>query len=99
MRLHFDKFDGRARRYVQVIDQDTGESVGHINSRGVGADRFGGIEVWLFDGNYTANLNRYDECVGFVLGVQAVLNHILPAKKAPAQTKKQLTDEPLQLRL
>jgi hypothetical protein len=86
MNLQFEKFDGRARRYVDVIDQDTGERVGHIHSRGVGFDRCGGIDVNLFGGKYTIRLSRYDECVGYVCGVNAVLNHVLPVQRKTAQS-------------
>ena len=78
MHLTFKKFDGRSPSLVPVIDQETGDQVGRIWSNGVGADRYGGIEISLFEGRYTATVNRQDECWGFIKGVEAVLNHLLP---------------------
>jgi hypothetical protein len=39
-----------------------------------------GIHVSLFDGKYFTIASTYDECVGFVNGVQAVLNHATSSK-------------------
>jgi hypothetical protein len=86
MQLHFERFDGRSFNSVDVIDRDSGEKVGLICSNGVGRYR-GGISVELFDGKYRAQLKRYDECLGFVRGVEAVLNHMLPAKKKKPRPK------------
>jgi hypothetical protein len=77
MRLTFEPFDGRKFCYVDVIDQDTGRVVGYINAQGVGFAGNGGIEVNLFDGKYRTFANRYEECKGFVNGVQSVLNHMV----------------------
>jgi hypothetical protein len=89
MRLHFEKFDGRSQNYVDVIDRDSGEKVGHIHSNGVGRN-FGGIQVELFDGRYSARLNRIEECSGFVRGVEVVLNHMLPAKQKKSKPRLKL---------
>ncbi len=85
MRLKFEQFDGRRRQSKPVIDQDTGERIGTIKSLGVGFSGYGdggygGIEISLFDGAYTAKVTRYDECVGFVKGIEAVLNRMMPPK-------------------
>jgi hypothetical protein len=77
MRLTFKAFDGRRENHVFIIDQDTGEKVGLIQSAGVGFAGFGGISISLFGGKYTAQLHRYEECWGFVKGVEAVLNHMI----------------------
>jgi hypothetical protein len=76
MRLTFQVFDGRRFNMVDVYDEDTNDIVGHIQSDGVGFGNSGGIEISLFDGKYRTMLNRYEECRGFVRGVEAVLNHM-----------------------
>ena len=86
MRLKFEKFDGRRRGYKSIIDEDTGEIVGNIKSLGVGFSGYGdggygGIEICLFDGAYTITVNRYEECWGFVKGVEAALNRMMPPKR------------------
>ncbi len=84
MRLTFEKFDGRRMGYEPIIDEDTGEQVGGIQRDGVGFSGNGGIEVSLFGGKYAITVNRYEECWGFVRGVEAVLNHMIPPKRKPA---------------
>ena len=87
MRLHFKKFDGRSSNaYSDVIDTDTGERVGHITSNGVGFNNLGGIRVSLFDGKYEQEVNSYQECQGFVAGVQSVLNHMTYIPQALKKT-------------
>jgi hypothetical protein len=99
MRLHFKwlddsgkRFDGRGTDFRDVLDKDTGETVGFVRSRGVGGYGSGGIEVNLFNGKYIGWLKRADECQGFILGVQAVLNHMLPMK--PPKKKRRLIVAP-----
>jgi hypothetical protein len=77
MRLTFKRFDGRRKCYRSVIDEVTGQQVGSIQSDGVGFAGYGGIDISLFDGKYRTTVNRYEECWGFVQGVQAVLNHMM----------------------
>jgi hypothetical protein len=87
MRLAFGRFDGRGRHVRDITDEDTGKMVGHIQSRGVGFENNGGIDISLFDGKYLATLHSYEECFGFVLGVQSVLNHMTAATdRQAAQT-------------
>jgi hypothetical protein len=76
MRLKFDSFDGRGRIYRPIIDEDTGVEVGYIRSHGVGMYCSGGMEVSLYDEKYNLSANRYDQCWGFVKGVEAVLKHM-----------------------
>ena len=76
MRLTFEKFDGRRLASSEIIDEDTGKTVGWIQSGGTGTYRSGGIWVHLFGEKYTAVCNTHDECLGFVRGVQAVLNEM-----------------------
>jgi len=86
MKLTFQVFDGRRFNVVDVYDQDTNEIVGHIRSEGVGFGNYGGIEISLFDGKYRATLNRYEECRGFVRGVESVLNHMTWIKSPQQRT-------------
>ena len=79
MRLRFDPFDGRSHNVIDVIDEDTGKRVGHIQSNGVGFENTGGIDISLFAGKYQTMVNSYKECLGFVLGVQCVLRHLTAA--------------------
>ena len=85
MRLTFQPFDGRSRVHREIVDEDTGETVGEIVADGAGAERGRGIKVSLFGGKYrSARLHGYEECCGFVQGVEAVLRHMtdLPRKKS-----------------
>jgi len=70
-------FDGRRHSYADIIDRDTGEKVGYLRARGVGFGNSGGITVSLFGDKYWGELNRYEECYGFMRGVEAVLQHAL----------------------
>jgi hypothetical protein len=90
MHLKFDHFDGRSWNVKDVIDEDTGKQVGHIRSDGVGFGNIGGIEISLFDGKYEATVSSYKECVGFVKGVQAVLNRMISADDGRRQLEHQL---------
>jgi hypothetical protein len=71
MQLTFDWFDGRTSRIRAVIDKLNRDEVGHINTC-----RSSGISISLFGGRYEAEVHSYDECVGFIKGVEAVLNHL-----------------------
>jgi hypothetical protein len=75
MRLKFEHSDDFRSNYLRVLDEDTGKEVGIIRLGGGGVDSSGGIDIWLFDGKYQTRVKRYDTAVGFVLGVEAVLNH------------------------
>ena len=89
MRLTFPAFDGRSFNLLEIIDEDTGQQVGRIESNGVGPGRFGGINVSLFDDKYRCSFNHRDECYGFVKGVEAALRHMMgnyPLVKATKST-------------
>ena len=75
MRLKFKHPDDFRSNCLRVLDEDTGKDVGTIRLVGTGVDSSGGIDIWLFDGKYQTRVNGYDTAVGFVLGVQSVLNH------------------------
>ena len=77
MRLKFKRPDDFRSKCLRVLDEDTGKEVGTIQLGGTGVDSSGGIgiDIWLFDGKYQTRVNGYDTAVGFVLGVQSVLNH------------------------
>ena len=88
MQLTFDPFDGRARCHRSIIDADTGRKVGEISSEGVGTYRYGGITISLFGGKYTTTVRRYDQCWGFVKGVEAVLDHMIgKAHRIPKESQ------------
>ena len=78
MRLTFEAFDGRQKIWRDVVDGDTGAKVGYIHSHGVGfgTTRIGGMVILLFGGRYYIEAHTYDECWGFVKGVEAVLNEM-----------------------
>ncbi|HET7491102.1 MAG TPA: hypothetical protein VFK01_04420 [Bradyrhizobium sp.] len=73
MRLKFEPFDDNPD-YLAILDEDTGNEVGMVQV-GAGMDS-SGIDVSLFDGKYQIRVKRYDTAIGFVLGVQSVLNHM-----------------------
>jgi|KBSSwiStaDraftv2_1062776.scaffolds.fasta_scaffold1678037_2 hypothetical protein len=75
MRLNFKHSDGFRSDCMLVLDEDTGKEVGTIRLGGTGVESSGGIDIWLFDGRYQTRVERYDTAVGFVLGVESVLNH------------------------
>jgi len=68
--VHSDDF-----RSLRVLDEDSGKDVGIIRLGGAGVDSSGGIDIWLFDGKYQTRVERCDIAIGFVLGVESVLNH------------------------
>ena len=73
MRLTFKHSNDFKSYYLLILDEDTGKEVGNIRLGGM--DSSGGIDVWMFDGKYQTRVQRYDAAVGFVLGVESVLNH------------------------
>ena len=75
MRLTFKHSDDFRSNSLLVLDEDTGKEVGNIRLAGIGVDSSRGIDIWLFDGKYQTRMTRYDAAVGFVLGVESVLNH------------------------
>jgi len=60
---------GSNPNYMPVTDKDTGEEVGYIQSGNSGR-----IKISLFDGNYQTTVHNYKAALGFVMGVEAVLN-------------------------
>jgi hypothetical protein len=85
MRLTFKRFDGRQVNYVDVIDQETGNKVGLIQSSGSDFYAGGGIYIYLFGNRYKTTVHSYAECQGFVKGVEAVLNHMTSTSDRTAQ--------------
>ena len=73
MRLKFRHPDDFRSNCLRVLDEDTGKEVGTIRWTGVNSS--GSIDIWLFDGKYQTRVNGYDTAVGFVLGVESVLNY------------------------
>ena len=74
MRLSFIQPDDFRSNCLLVLDEDTGNVVGTIQSSKTRMDS-SGIDIWLFDGKYQTRVNGYDTAVGFLLGVESVLNH------------------------
>ena len=75
MRLAVLYLDAPGRHIANIIDQDTNKTVGYIRS---GSSVSAGSKyIFLLDGNYTARCASQDECLGFIKGVEAVLNHML----------------------
>ena len=74
MRLKFKHPDDFRSNCLLVLDEDTGNVVGTIQSSKPRVDS-SGIDIWLFDGKYQARVNSYDAAVGFLMGVESVLNH------------------------
>jgi hypothetical protein len=91
MRLTFKFFDGRKRCCRDIIDEETGKEVGHIMSNGVGFNNYGGIDITLFGGKYRYTAERYDECWGFVKGVETVLNHVISTDRRAVQAPESIT--------
>jgi hypothetical protein len=86
MRLKLERVDpqytGKPSYRYGVFDEVTGKCVGSVY-----VDRFIGKRrvartVLLFDKKYSGSFNTHVECVAFVKGVEAVLNHALKAKDA-----------------
>jgi hypothetical protein len=71
MRLKFKPFDGRSWGSIEVIDEETGRAIGHIQTKPGES-----IRISLFGGKYSANVSTYDECFGYVRGVGSVLHHM-----------------------
>lgn len=110
MRLKVPKIDGRSRRALHdhdVVDLDTGASVGTLESRlgetwldtkDPARTRIPSRTIALFNGKYKGRFKTHDECVAFAAGVEAVLNHItsagrneLPAREPHREAPKRLS--------
>jgi hypothetical protein len=68
-------FDGRRQGFADILDRDTGATVGTIQSHGPSVG--GGISVTMYGGKYRANFHRRTDCYAFVRGVEAVLRYAL----------------------
>lgn len=88
MQLTFERFDARRRNFIDIFDEHTGQRVGRIRSNGTGFTNFGGIEISLFDDKYTGSVSTYQECWGFVRGVQSVLRHLTAVKDDGVRMKE-----------
>jgi hypothetical protein len=85
MKLTFEPFDGRSFNDRDILDEDINQVVGWIAS---GRSLNPGIHISLFDGKYKKTTATYPECVGFVKGVESVLNH-MTATTSKADDAKQ----------
>jgi hypothetical protein len=68
-------FDGRRQGFADIVDRDTGATVGTIQSHGPSVG--GGISVAMYGGKYRAHFHRRTDCYAFVKGVEAVLKYTL----------------------
>ena len=57
---------------TDVIDEDTGETVGFVRSERSPASRY----ISLFGGKYDGIFQTPEQCSAFAKGVEAVLNHM-----------------------
>jgi hypothetical protein len=74
MQLSFKPFDGRSWDVIDVLDEDSNRIIGRIAPKSSTISP--GIRISLFDRKYEASVSTYEECLGFVRGVQAVLNRM-----------------------
>ena len=74
MRLTVQKVDGRGANGTRtdVIDEDASDVVGEIHFMWPN-----GREVALFGDRYKGTFRTHEECVAFITGVQAVLEHMI----------------------
>jgi hypothetical protein len=74
MRLKLKHPDDFRSNSFLVLDEDTGKAVGtvRLSVTGVGSSA---VDIWLFDGKYQTRVKGHDTAVGFLLGVESVLNH------------------------
>ncbi len=76
MRLKFQYPVGFRSNCLLILDEDTGNEVGTIQSSKPRVDSSGiDIDIWLFDGKYQTRVNSHEAAVGFLMGVESVLNH------------------------
>ncbi len=66
---HVNTMDGLTEK---IFDEDRNDEVGEVRYQ-KGENR----KVSLFGDRYTATVKSHDELVGFLKGVETVLNHIL----------------------
>jgi hypothetical protein len=87
MRIKVPKVDGRramAGITHQVLDSDTGNPIGYLESRQGLSDPSRYIS--LFGGNYVGSFDTHSECVAFAKGVESVVNHLASLReKKPEQ--------------
>jgi hypothetical protein len=76
MYFYFKPFDDKARfDIIDIVDRLTGRVVGYIRSRAPSP----GIDVIMSDAKYCATVDGYQECRGFVRGVETVLRRMTEA--------------------
>ena len=68
-----------ARWRTPVIDQETGKKVGFVDSKKSPAAR----HISLFGGKYRGDFTTRQQCAAFANGVEAVLNHMMGARRRP----------------
>jgi hypothetical protein len=66
---------------TNVIDQDTGKTVGFVDAERSPIKR----HISLFDGKYQGSFEDGEQCGAFAKGVEAVLNHMTEATEEQAE--------------
>lgn len=69
---------------TDVIDQDTGKTVGFVHNQRSPATR----HISLFGGKYQGDFERPEQCDAFAKGVEAVLNHMTAAEDEQSETEQ-----------
>jgi hypothetical protein len=84
MRLKLERSDfhwTRKSNAFVVLDEVIGKCIGTVSiDRAPSHRSYPTRTIQLFDSKYTSSFNTHAECVAFVKGVEAVLNHMLKAK-------------------
>jgi hypothetical protein len=75
-------YTGKTSCQYGIFDEVTGKCIGTVNiDRYIGKRRVART-VQLFDKKYSGSFDTHAECVAFVKGVEAVLNHTMKPKVA-----------------
>ncbi len=96
MRLKIDKpLDGRKRGFAGVIDLDTGQEIGYVETNK--ADAFDPnplplFDVRLFGSKYNGRFETPEGCEGFVAGVAAVFSHATSTVDVEAEVRAMFED-------
>lgn len=90
MKIRVPKVDGRsfeAQRNVFILNEESGEQIGHIeNRRGYNysdGERQPSRFITLFGGKYTGHFETHEECAAFAKGVEQVINHMVSGAYPP----------------
>lgn len=68
---------------TDVIDEETGKTVGFLENRRSPAER----HISLFDGKYQGDFDDHKQCAAFAKGVEAVLNHMVAVSEEKIESE------------